>query len=227
MEQKKILITGANGQLGRAVVEHFTANGWYTIGITSVRHDPARDPIDAGEIHPCDLTSEEDVDLVLGKILKAHSDIKATAMLAGGFAMGDIQSTGMKEIERMMSINFRTAYNCVRYLLPYFEHKHGGRFVLIGARPALEPDSGKAMAAYTMSKSLVFELARLVNAAGEKQNIRASVLVPGIIDTAANREAMPDASREDWVSPEAMAETIRFLLSEAGSDLRDVVLKMY
>jgi NAD(P)-dependent dehydrogenase (short-subunit alcohol dehydrogenase family) len=86
--------------------------------------------------------------------------------------------------------------------------ENGGRLVLVGARPALDPAAGKGMVAYSLSKSLVFSLADLLNAAGEGKSVYTSVIVPSIIDTPANRASMPKADFSTWVRPEELADKI-------------------
>jgi NAD(P)-dependent dehydrogenase (short-subunit alcohol dehydrogenase family) len=115
----------------------------------------------------------------------------------------------------------------VRELLPLFERRGGGQFVLVGARPALDAGAGAHMAAYALSKGLVHQLAELINAHGRGKHIDATVIVPSVIDTPANRAAMPDADPGKWVSPDSIAETIAFVLSGAGRQMRGSVLKLY
>lgn len=225
--QHKIIITGANGQLGRAVTKYFIEKDWYVVAIASPRFDPDSDALDAAEVHPCDLTDEDAVATLLTDIFSRNPDVQSAALLTGGFDMGTIDTTGLGQLERMYSLNFKTAYNSARCVLRHLEDARGGNLIFIGARPALDPHAGKEMTAYALSKSLVFELARLINASGEMKNIKASVIVPGIIDTPANRKAMPEASFEEWVKPQDIAKSIDFILSEEGSSLRETVLKMY
>jgi NAD(P)-dependent dehydrogenase (short-subunit alcohol dehydrogenase family) len=83
------------------------------------------------------------------------------------------------------------------------------------------------MIAYALSKSLVIKFAELLNADGKDKGITTSVLIPGTIDTPANREAMPNADRSTWVTPEELAESMLYLISENGKSLRETVLKFY
>jgi NAD(P)-dependent dehydrogenase (short-subunit alcohol dehydrogenase family) len=127
----------------------------------------------------------------------------------------------------MIALNFDTAYNCVHAVFPSMVKQGGGRIVLVGARPALQAHAGKGMVAYALSKSLIFKLAELINADGKDKNVVCSVIVPSTIDTPANRKAMPDASFNDWVTPEQIANTVAFLVSDDGISLREPVLKLY
>ena len=136
-------------------------------------------------------------------------------------------ATTTADVDKMLEINFKTAFHIVKPLYDYFEKNGGGQFVFIGARPGLNPSEGRNQMAYALSKSLVFRLAEMINEEGKSKNIRAHVVVPSILDTPANRAAMPDADPSGWVKTEDVAETIAFLLSDAGRSLREVVVKAY
>jgi short-subunit dehydrogenase len=103
----------------------------------------------------------------------------------------------------------------------------GGKIVFIGARPALLPEAGHELLAYSLSKSLLFKLAEYLNAAAKGKNISATVIVPSTLDTAVNRKNMPGADPEKWVKPEQLADILEFIVSDKGNPLRETVLKVY
>jgi NAD(P)-dependent dehydrogenase (short-subunit alcohol dehydrogenase family) len=103
----------------------------------------------------------------------------------------------------------------------------GGRIVLVGARPALQPRDGASNVAYGLSKSLVLRLAEILNAEGADHNVVTSVIIPSTIDTPDNRAAMPKADFTKWVRPEDIAATIAFILSQPAQMLREPVFKVY
>jgi NAD(P)-dependent dehydrogenase (short-subunit alcohol dehydrogenase family) len=142
--------------------------------------------------------------------------------------MGKLSETRSEILEKMIRLNFITAYNIVRHLLPHFlKRDGGGQFILIGSRPAINPPEGKDMFAYTLSKSMVLRLAEIINAEGKDKNVTASVIAPSIIDTEINRKAMPNADFSTWVPPINIADTISFVLSETGGMLRETIIKIY
>lgn len=102
-----------------------------------------------------------------------------------------------------------------------------GRIVFIGARSALQPEQGKNLLAYSLSKSLLFRLAECLNEEARGTNVTASVVVPSTIDSAANRTAMPKADHGAWVNAEDLAGVLEFIVSGRGSALRETVLKVY
>jgi NAD(P)-dependent dehydrogenase (short-subunit alcohol dehydrogenase family) len=104
---------------------------------------------------------------------------------------------------------------------------NSGRLVFVGARPALQPEDGKKMLAYALSKSLLFRLAEFINAAAKGKNVTASVIVPSTIDTEINRQSMPKADFVQWVQPAQIADTLEFICSDKGLPLRESVYKLY
>ena len=228
---KNVLITGALGNLGKVVCREFLDNGYHVIGtamegeLSSLLALPLLDELELYEIN---LTDELATRELVEKLATKHGQIDAAVMIAGGFAMGNLQATGQEELKQMFSINFETAYNTARAVVKQMEQQaSGGQLFFIGAKPFFHPDAGQNMVAYTLSKTLLFKLSELINAAEKGKNITSTVVVPSIIDTPTNRKFMPDARFEDWVTPEAIAKTIVFACSEAGSYMRESVIKMY
>lgn len=225
---KRIIITGATGNLGHAVVDKMIAEGHHLI----VTVTPGRAPVDFGservDVHPLDLTDEQSAQNFIDAVVEKHGTVDAALLLAGGYAGGDIDQTTGSDIRKMISLNFDTAFHIAR---PVFRRmvaqKGGGRIVLVGARPALLPKDGRKNIAYALSKSMLFKLAEMLNAEGEGHGVVTSVIVPSTIDSKANREGMPNADFSRWVKPGEIAETIAFLISAKASSLRQPVIKMY
>ena len=138
-----------------------------------------------------------------------------------------IQDTDSASLKKMFSLNFDTAYFAARPIFNQMTKQSAGRIIFVGARPALNPADGKNTLAYSLSKSLIFKLAELLNAEGAANNVVSHVIVPGIIDTPVNRNAMPNANFSDWVKAEEIAEMMSYLCSEKGSAIRDTTVKLY
>lgn len=226
---KTVIITGATGNLGGAVTEAFIAAGYKVIGTIEPgkRRDENRDT-DHLKFMEVDLTDEAKVAAFVDKAHRAEGDITACVMLVGGFAMADIASTTGEDISKMTTLNFNTAYHTARPVLNIMKSQSSmGRLVFVGAKPALNPASAGGVTAYALSKSMVIQLANIINGGAKAHNATATVVVPSIIDTPPNREAMPAANFDDWVKPEKIASTILFACSEEGSELRGSVLKVY
>jgi NAD(P)-dependent dehydrogenase (short-subunit alcohol dehydrogenase family) len=225
---KNIVITGASGNLGKACVERFVGEGYRVIAIVSSGKGLGFEADPSVITYDADLTNENQVNEVFQQIVKDHKTIEAGILLVGGFAAGGIKDTDGASIKKMFSLNFETAYYPARIIFQQMQKQTtGGRIILVGSRPALKASEGKNVLAYALSKSLIFKLAEYLNAEGGSQDIITSVIVPGVIDTPPNRKAMPDADFSKWVAPEAIAETMAFIISANGSSLREPVFKVY
>jgi NAD(P)-dependent dehydrogenase (short-subunit alcohol dehydrogenase family) len=225
--KKNILITGSSGNLGKASVEKFVKEGYRVIATVSPGKKLEFDV--AGEVHviEVDLTDEKNTELVVADIIATYKSIDVGLFLVGGFNSGSIKVTDGSQLRKMYSLNFETAYFAIRPIFSQMlNQQQGGRLIVVGARPALG-HGGKDVLAYALSKSLLFRLAEYLNAEGAEKNVVTSVVVPGIIDTPANRHAMPDSVFSNWVTPEAIAEAMHFIASAQGSALREPVIKLY
>jgi NADP-dependent 3-hydroxy acid dehydrogenase YdfG len=225
---KTIVVTGASGNLGLVVTKYLLSKGHTIIAVV---HDASSiQKMDANPnltSHVVDLENEIETEKFIKDILVKYKTIDAAIMLAGGFTMGNITKTNSGLIKEQIRLNFDTAYHVVQPVYYHMLQNNFGRFIFIGARPAIKPSDGKNMIAYGLSKSLLFKLAEYINADAKGKNIDAAVIVPSTIDTESNRKAMPDADPSKWVKPEAIAETIEFLLSPSAAAFRETVLKMY
>jgi len=222
MKGKTILITGASGNLGSACVEKFTSEGHTVIAVVSPGKSlPQQQNLFTYE---SDLTQEDSAKSIIDKIINDQKSIHGAILTVGGFAMGPIETTTVDDIQKMLTLNFHTAYNVVRPLLKHFKNQNDGQFVLVGSRPALEASSGKNSVAYSLSKTLVLKLAELINAEASDNKIRASIIVPNIIDTPSNRKDMPNADFSKWLTPPAIADVIYHVIQ--GTRV-EAVIKLY
>jgi NAD(P)-dependent dehydrogenase (short-subunit alcohol dehydrogenase family) len=225
--KKLVFITGASGNLGKAAVEKFIAEGYKVVATVSPGKDLGFEVAGDVETVEADLTNEKNVEEVVQKTIDKHSSIDAALLLVGGFAAGGIKETDGASLKKMYALNFETAYYTSRPVFLQMLKQTGGRIILVGARPALKAQDGKKFLAYALSKSLLFKLAEFLNAEGASKNVTTSVIVPSTIDTPINRQSMPSANFSDWVKPQEIAEVMAFITSANGSALRDSVFKIY
>jgi NAD(P)-dependent dehydrogenase (short-subunit alcohol dehydrogenase family) len=152
----------------------------------------------------------------------------ASVHLAGGFAMAPLAETDADAFQHMMDMNARSCFLCCRAAaIEMAAGGQGGRIVNVAARPALEPRSGGGMAAYTASKAAVAALSEALGQELAKQGIWVNAIAPSIIDTPANRKAMPKADTEKWPKPAEIAETIAFLVSPDNKVTRGAIVPVY
>lgn len=226
---KTVIITGATGNLGGAVTKAFINAGFKVFGTIEPgkRRDENKDT-EQLKFMEVDLTDQDKAIAFVQEVQQSEGEINACIMLVGGFGMGDIAETSSDDISKMITLNFNTAYHTAKPVLNVMKSDTTmGRLVFVGAKPALNPASAGGVTAYALSKSMVIQLANIINGDAKEHNATATVVVPSIIDTPPNRKSMPDANFDDWVKPEKIASTILFACSEEGSELRGSILKVY
>jgi len=225
---KTVVITGASGNLGQSVVKKFAAAKYNVIAVVPTGESLGYAVSGNVDVHESDLTNENDASRVVNELIAKYKTIDAALLLVGGYAPGNIQTTEGSVVKKMITLNFETAYYTARPLFNQMATQgNGGRIILIGARTAIKPMDGKDSLAYSLSKSLIFQLAELLNAEGVKKNIVTSVIAPSTLDTPANRKAMPDADFSKWVKTDDIADAMIYLCSDAAKAVSNPVIKMY
>lgn len=220
---RNIIVTGAAGGLGRAVVDKFKREGYHVIALLRPNHD---DPVEeADDNYEVDVTDETAVLEFVREFQMQYNDLDAMAMLVGGFSSGDMEATSEKDIQTMFHLNFFSAYHMVRGFLPIMKKQQKGTFLFVGARPAMELDSAMGTIAYSLSKKMVLTLAEILAQEVKETQIRSHVFVPSIIDTEANRESMPEADFTQWVSAKEIAEAMHYAVNNPA--LRNMTFKLY
>jgi NAD(P)-dependent dehydrogenase (short-subunit alcohol dehydrogenase family) len=197
------IVTGASGNLGRAVVQKFLSEGYAVEGTGSLL-------MDAPHFHSLsvDLVNEEAAGDWVQSVIAKHKTIEVAVLTVGGFAMADIAGTTTAMIGQQYRLNFETAYNVARPVFEQLMKQGSGHIFLIGSKAGMEATNSKGMIAYGLSKSLLFRLAELMNAEATGTDVKTVVIVPTTINTPQNRAAMPDADFSKWQTPELIATTI-------------------
>lgn len=228
MKKKTVIVTGASGNMGQAVVKKFLAEGYHVVG-TVIPNDPVALEIENPnwEKLVVDLMNADDAEKLVQVVIGKYQAIDVLVCTVGGFAMGNIANTAFADINKQISLNFETAYNTVRPAFKQMKQQGSGRIFLVGSKPGLSAGLSKGMLAYGLAKSLIFRLAEMLNDEAKGKNVVTSVLVPSTIDTPQNRNSMPGADFESWVSPEAIAEVVSFYCTDAASVLRKPIIKLY
>ncbi len=221
---RNIIVTGGTGALGRVVVNDLLAAGAHCR--IPVFHDATPDafaqPERVVQVPHCDLTDEADV----ARLYAGADDLWASIHIAGGFAMGAMTETTKADLMRMLDVNLVSCYLCCREALRAFRGGQG-RIVNVAARPALEPRSGGGMSAYVASKAAVAALTQAIAAEVVSRNVLVNAVAPSVIDTPANRAAMPKADHDRWPKPGEIAATIAFLASPANSVTTGAIVPVY
>ncbi|MDH5538260.1 MAG: SDR family oxidoreductase [Rhizobacter sp.] len=213
-----VMLTGAAGNLGRAVASAFGAVGerLVLVDLKSEALSKAFGKETPNQMFgPADLMRQADVDGVVQAALQRFGRIDVLCNLAGGFRMGEaVHETSDESWAFLLDLNARTLLRTAHAVVPVMLAQGGGRIVNVGAASA-----GKGLAqmgAYVASKSVVSRLTESMSAELRGQGINVNCVLPSIIDTPENRKAMPDADPARWVTPEALADVIVFLASGAA-----------
>ncbi len=225
---KTAIVTGASGNLGRAVVKKFIDKGYNVVG-TVIPNDPVpmEFPADRFEKSIVDLMSEEDSQKFVAEVISKYGSVDAAVLTVGGFAMGKIADTTTADIMKQYKLNFETAYNVARPVFIEMMKQNSGRIFIVGSRPGMDAKSGKGMVAYGLAKSLIFRLAELMNDEAKGRNVVTSVIVPSTIDTPQNRKSMPEANFKDWVRADEIADIIYYHCSDEANVLREMIIKVF
>jgi NAD(P)-dependent dehydrogenase (short-subunit alcohol dehydrogenase family) len=211
---KTVIITGANGNLGAAAVKKFLDNDYKVIAVDHMgTHLGFAAAHDNFELRNVNLSDEKATETFIEEAISLYGKIDGALLLVGGFEMGDVASTDGEALRKLYSLNFETAWFAARPLFGHMLQNGFGRLVFMGARTAMLPELGKGAMAYALTKSMLFNLAELLNASAKGKNVSATVLAPATIDTAINRSSMPDADTSSWIRPEQLADLLELICS--------------
>jgi NAD(P)-dependent dehydrogenase (short-subunit alcohol dehydrogenase family) len=223
---RHVVVSGGAGALGTAVVEKLIEAG-------AVCHVPC---LDHGEATRCKFRDHKQVKVTVtgsladeAAVARLYADIAplwASIHIAGGFAMGLLREMSVATLRQQLDMNFLSCALCCRAAITAMGNA-GGRIVNVAARPALEWRSGAGMTAYTASKAAIAAFTAALAEEVAKDGILVNAVAPSIMDTAANRAAMPKADFALWPKVEEVAATILFLASPDNRVTRGAIVPVY
>jgi len=225
LNNKVALVTGASGGLGNFVTEAFLVAGATVIGVArSIQPSAFADPKFVAM--PADLSKGEATKEMVDVAIERFEKIDMLVHVMGGFAGGElIDDTDDATWDKMMNLNLRSAFNICRAVLPHMRKVKRGRVIAIGARSAVEPKA--YLSAYCASKAALVSLIRTVALEGKDDGITANVILPGTMDTPANRTDSPSADFSKWVPPVKVASLALWLASEEASQISGALIPVY
>lgn len=229
---KVVLITGATGNLGRAVAIAFQEAGARMIlvgrsaeGLSHTFENLSGSP-DYLLIGDVDLTNEEDVREVATSAYQRFGRIDVLVNTVGTFRGGKtVHEEDMETWDFLFKINLNTSIFTCRAVIPYMIQQNSGRIINTASRSGLLGSAGYA--AYSASKSAVIRLTESLAKELSDHNINVNCIVPGTIDTPQNRQDMPDADHSKWVDPAAIADVVLFLASDAARAVTGAAIPVY
>ena len=221
LEGRVAIVTGGSGALGQAVSRRLLAGGAMVCVPWIVDDEAARlrESIGAGAekrvyLARADVADAGSFDAFVAGSLQRFGRLDVLVNGVGGFEGGDLVSTPPDAWARMLTINLTTTYVACHAVLPAMIEAGRGRVINIASRAVLPPKGG--FIGYTVGKSGVIALTLAVAEEVRGAGITVNAVLPSTMDTPANRRAMPDADRSQWVPVESVAETVAFLAGDAA-----------
>ena len=227
--ERVVLVTGGSGGLGSAVTEAFLADGWrvavptHSSGGVEALEALAAEHSDRLTWFPADLSTEAGAGEAVARAANWGGRLDAVVHTVGGYAGGaPLHETAVDEWDRMLSINLRSAFLIARAAIPRLPD--GGALVFVSSRAALKGRKGHVP--YAVSKAALLTLTEAI-AEEYRGRVRANAVLPGTIDTPANRAAMPDAKHDAWTPPAEIARVILFLASGESGVVSGAAVPVY
>lgn len=221
-----VMLTGAAGNLGRAVAAAFAARGAHVVLLDrdakALRAAFGADTPQRLSV-AADLLEPAQVEAALAAAVAAFGRVDVLCNLAGGFRMGEaVHETSAATWDFLWKLNVRTLLEMAHAVVPHMLGHGGGRIVNVGAFSAQRGVA--AMGAYCAAKDSVIRLTEAMSAELKERGINVNCVLPTIIDTPENRAAMPDADPARWVAPQDLARVIRFLASDEARAVHGAAL---
>jgi NAD(P)-dependent dehydrogenase (short-subunit alcohol dehydrogenase family) len=227
-EPRVIMITGAFCALGTAVARRFRADG-ARLALIDHAHVPDWAAGEYPEPHRLaggiDLSDPAAARNAIQQTVGRNGALDVLVNIAGGFRLQKVEGGDVATWDAMFTMNLKTAVVASQAAIPLLRSRGGGHIINIGAGAAARGHSG--MGAYTASKAGVERLSEALADELKDQNITVNTVLPGTIDTPANRAAMPQADTARWVLPEAVADVIVFLASDAARAVTGAAIRVF
>jgi NAD(P)-dependent dehydrogenase (short-subunit alcohol dehydrogenase family) len=225
MKGKVVLVTGANGGLGTYVTQAFLDVGATVVGTSrKIQQSDFYHPNFTAL--PAEISTREGAKVLVDQVVARFGKLDVLAHTVGGFAGGQsIADTDGATFQRMFDLNLNCVFHILRATIPALRQTGNGRIIAIGSRAALEPGAG--VGAYSASKAAMVSLIRTVALENKDAGLTANVILPGTMDTPANRKAIPNADVSKWVRPATVAGLMTWLAGDAGKDVNGAVIPVY
>jgi NAD(P)-dependent dehydrogenase (short-subunit alcohol dehydrogenase family) len=226
-----ILVTGANGALGSAVVARCAADGALVVALERSKNgEVALERVSANVLRLQASTS--DAAALASALARAEAELgplSGAVLTAGAWRGGHkfYEAEAAADYRSVMDANLDVANVALRALLPGMVKRKHGSVVLIGSRSGVRPYDAPGDAAYAAAKAALTALAQAIAAEVLADGVRVNLVLPSTIDTEANRQAMPGADHARWVTTDSLGDVIQFLLSERARDISGAAVPVY
>ena len=225
MQAQVALITGANGGLGTQVTQAMLEAGFTVIGLApKIKQSDFNHPNFTAL--PAALDSLDSARRTTDAVIAKFNRIDVLVHTVGGYSGGQpVHATDDSTFQRMFDVNVNAAFHILRAVIPHMRQARTGRIIGIGSRAGEIPAA--TIGAYSASKAAFESLVRTVALENKDAGITANLILPSIIDTPANRQAMPGAGTSQWVKPETIASLVIWLARDAGTDVNGAAIPVY
>jgi NAD(P)-dependent dehydrogenase (short-subunit alcohol dehydrogenase family) len=224
MTQPIVFVIGAGGELGRATAANLAASGYAVVGID--RDKGALEELaDGVRREEADATDPTAVPPLIDRLVREVGVPDAFINTLGAFALGDVIATTPEDFVSMIEVNLGAALWLSQAVALHMKQRGSGAIVHVSARPGLEPTPG--MAAYGTSKAALVHLVRILDLELRPDGIRVNCIAPQVLDTARNRAGFPAKLLARAVAPDAIADIIAFLISDAAAPISGAIVPAY
>ena len=231
-QNRNVLITGGTGILGSAVTKAYLAQG-DTVAVTYLfEEEVERFKQDTPELSKdvtfmfANVTEAAEVQKIIAEFISRFGSLEVLVNIVGGF-VGGIPTAELEEDrwDFMMNLNLKSVFLCCKAAIPQMTRQRYGKIINVSARAGLKGEAG--LSAYCVSKGGVRTLTESLAAEVMDSGVNVNAIMPSIMDTPMNREAMPDEDHNRWVAPADVAKVICFLTSEDASIINGAAIPVY
>ena len=224
MSTQVAIVAGAGGALGHATAATLAARGLTVVAVDRTERG-LRELPDGVRPEVADTTDPAVVTPLIERIAAEVGPPGVLVNTIGAFRPGDALTTTPDTLRLMIDVNLGPALWLSQAVAPHMQRQGSGVIVHVAARQGIEPAGG--MAAYSASKAALAHLTRLLDIELRPHGIRVNAVAPQLLDTPANRAIFPDDVMAHVVAPEAIADVIAFLVSDAAAPVSGAVLPAY
>jgi NAD(P)-dependent dehydrogenase (short-subunit alcohol dehydrogenase family) len=218
---RRIVVMGGTGSLGQSVTERFHADG------ASVMAADAKPPDDANRLQDVDYVAVDALDeaSVLAALAMSPAPAAVVNLIGGYTPPQPLSGLDISVLRQQLELNVVTAAIVTKHAMPILAAQAGGTIVHVSSRVAVE--KGENGFAYSVSKLGVVRLVEAAAAEGREHGVRVNCIMPSIIDTPANRAAMPNAKHHRWPKPAELAAVLAFLVSDDAALISGAAIPVY
>jgi NAD(P)-dependent dehydrogenase (short-subunit alcohol dehydrogenase family) len=224
MSERVAIVVGAAGELGRATAQRLAAAGFTVVGVDR-NEDGLKELPDGIQYRAGDPTDPAVARSVVDQIATGVGSPEVLVNTIGTYHLGNALDATPEDLRHMIDVNAGTALWLTQAVAPYMRERGSGSIVHVAARPGLEPTAG--MATYGVSKAALVHLTRVLDLELRPLGIRVNAVAPQLLDTAKTRPYLPAELLAHAVSPEAVADIIAYLVSDAAAPVSGAVVPAY